>query len=90
MALEALVELEKRDDTVALFVVDQRVPEMTGVVFLAQAIRLFPDAKRTLLTVYADKTRGRPLEGATNLCVLLECDPNSAILRRALYRAARR
>jgi thioredoxin reductase (NADPH) len=53
-ALEALVELEKRDDTVALFVVDQRMPEMTGVEFLAQAIRLFPDAKRTLLTAYAD------------------------------------
>jgi thioredoxin reductase (NADPH) len=53
-ALEALVELEKRDDTVALFVVDQRMPEMTGVEFLAQAIRLFPDARRTLLTAYAD------------------------------------
>jgi thioredoxin reductase (NADPH) len=53
-ALEALAELEKRDDTVALFVVDQRMPEMTGVEFLAQAIRLFPDAKRTLLTAYAD------------------------------------
>ena len=53
-ALEALGELEKRDDTVALFVVDQRMPEMTGVEFLAQAIRLFPDAKRTLLTAYAD------------------------------------
>jgi thioredoxin reductase (NADPH) len=53
-ALDALIELEKRDDTVALFVVDQRMPEMTGVEFLAQAIRLFPDAKRTLLTAYAD------------------------------------
>jgi thioredoxin reductase (NADPH) len=53
-ALDALVELGKRDDTVALFVVDQRMPEMTGVEFLAQAIRLFPDAKRTLLTAYAD------------------------------------
>jgi len=53
-ALDALVELEKRADTVALFVVDQRMPEMTGVEFLAQAIRLFPDSKRTLLTAYAD------------------------------------
>ena len=53
-ALDALGELEKRADTVALFVVDQRMPEMTGVEFLAQAIRLFPDAKRTLLTAYAD------------------------------------
>ena len=53
-ALDALVELGKRGDTVALFVVDQRMPEMTGVEFLGQAIRLFPDAKRTLLTAYAD------------------------------------
>jgi thioredoxin reductase (NADPH) len=53
-ALEALEELEKREDAVALFVVDQRMPEMTGVEFLGQAIRLFPDAKRTLLTAYAD------------------------------------
>jgi thioredoxin reductase (NADPH) len=53
-ALDALAELEKRADTVALFVVDQRMPEMTGVEFLAQAIRMFPDAKRTLLTAYAD------------------------------------
>jgi len=53
-ALEALAELDKRGDTVALFVVDQRMPEMTGVEFLAQAILLFPDAKRTLLTAYAD------------------------------------
>jgi thioredoxin reductase (NADPH) len=53
-ALDALGELVKRADTVALFVVDQRMPEMTGVEFLAQAIRLFPDAKRTLLTAYAD------------------------------------
>jgi thioredoxin reductase (NADPH) len=53
-ALDALVELEKRNDTVALFVVDQRMPEMTGVEFLAHAIRVFPDSKRTLLTAYAD------------------------------------
>jgi thioredoxin reductase (NADPH) len=53
-ALDALGELEKRDDTVALFVVDQRMPEITGIEFLAQAIRMFPDAKRTLLTAYAD------------------------------------
>ncbi len=53
-ALDALGELEKRADTVALFVVDQRMPEMTGVEFLAQAIHFFPDAKRTLLTAYAD------------------------------------
>jgi thioredoxin reductase (NADPH) len=53
-ALEALEELRKRDDAVALFLVDQRMPEMTGVDFLTHAIRSFPEAKRTMLTAYAD------------------------------------
>ena len=49
-----LRELKLANRVVALFVVDQRMPEMTGVEFLAQAIELFPDAKRVLLTAYAD------------------------------------
>jgi thioredoxin reductase (NADPH) len=53
-ALEALRELRRRNGTVALFVADQRMPEMSGVEFLGQAIRLFPGAKRVLLTAYAD------------------------------------
>lgn len=53
-AIDAVVELKKRGDTVALFVVDQRMPEMTGVEFLAAALPLFPDAKKVLLTAYAD------------------------------------
>jgi len=53
-AIDALVELKKRGDTVALFVVDQRMPEMTGVEFLAAALPLFPEAKKILLTAYAD------------------------------------
>ena len=53
-ALEALEELKARGDTVALFLVDQRMPEMTGTEFLLEARRLFPDAKRVLLTAYAD------------------------------------
>ncbi len=53
-ALEALRELRRRNETVALFVADQRMPEMSGVEFLVQAIRLFPGAKRALLTAYAD------------------------------------
>jgi thioredoxin reductase (NADPH) len=53
-ALEALAELQKRNETVALFLVDQRMPMMSGVEFLAQAIPLFPEAKRALLTAYAD------------------------------------
>ncbi|HEX2028155.1 MAG TPA: response regulator, partial [Nitriliruptorales bacterium] len=53
-ALEVLEQLKLRDDEVALFVVDQRMPEMTGVEFLERAEALFPRARRTLLTAYAD------------------------------------
>src|SRR5262245_62839846 len=53
-AIETLKQLKLRDDTVALFLVDQRMPGMTGVEFLAQAIDFYPDAKRALLTAYAD------------------------------------
>src|SRR5579863_7837178 len=53
-ALEALRTLKKRNAPVALLLVDQRMPQMTGVEFLGRAIDLFPDAKRVLLTAYAD------------------------------------
>ncbi len=47
-------ELRKRGDPVALFLADQRMPGMTGVEFLEKAADLYPEAKRTLLTAYAD------------------------------------
>jgi thioredoxin reductase (NADPH) len=53
-ALEVVRELKLRGNTVALFLVDQRMPGMSGVEFLEQAITLYPDAKRVLLTAYAD------------------------------------
>ena len=53
-ALEAVRQLSLRGSTVALFVVDQRMPRMTGIEFLSQALELQPDAKRVLLTAYAD------------------------------------
>ncbi|BFU96923.1 MAG: Thioredoxin reductase carring response regulator receiver domain [Nitrospira sp.] len=53
-ALASLEQLTLRNDTIALFLVDQRMPQMTGVEFLAKAILLYPDAKRVLLTAYAD------------------------------------
>lgn len=53
-ALVATRELKKRNDAVALFLVDQRMPEMTGTDFLAQAQELYPDARKVLLTAYAD------------------------------------
>ena len=53
-ALDVLTQLKERGEPVALLVVDQRMPGMGGVDFLEQAIKLFPDCKRILLTAYAD------------------------------------
>ncbi|HYM51952.1 MAG TPA: FAD-dependent oxidoreductase [Candidatus Dormibacteraeota bacterium] len=53
-ALEAVRQLTVRGSAIGLFMVDQRMPLMTGIEFLAQAIELQPDAKRVLLTAYAD------------------------------------
>ena len=53
-ALDIVRELKLRNTPVALFLVDQRMPGLSGVDFLRQAITLFPDAKRVLLTAYAD------------------------------------
>ena len=53
-ALEVVRELTIRGDRVALFLVDQRMPVTTGTELLAEAIPLQPDAKRVLLTAYAD------------------------------------
>jgi thioredoxin reductase (NADPH) len=53
-ALETLKKLKLRNEPVALLLVDQRMPQMSGVEFLGRAFELFPDAKRVLLTAYAD------------------------------------
>jgi thioredoxin reductase (NADPH) len=53
-ALEVLRQLKLRNEPPALFLVDQRMPNMTGVELLEQAMITFPDAKRVLLTAYAD------------------------------------
>jgi thioredoxin reductase (NADPH) len=53
-ALDTCDQLKKRGDVVALFVSDQRMPGMSGVEFLGKAMQFYPDAKRALLTAYAD------------------------------------
>ena len=53
-ALEVVRQLKSRGETSALFVVDQRMPNMTGVQFLEEALKTFPDARKVLLTAYAD------------------------------------
>jgi thioredoxin reductase (NADPH) len=54
-ALDILKQLKLRNEPPALFLVDQRMPHMTGLEFLEQAMKIYPDAKRVLLTAYADK-----------------------------------
>src|ERR687898_421058 len=53
-ALELAKQLRLRNGALALLLVDQRMPQMSGVVFLEQAMNIFPSAKRVLLTAYAD------------------------------------
>jgi len=53
-ALETLKQLKVRNQAVALLLADQRMPQMDGVDFLGEAMDLFPEAKRALLTAYAD------------------------------------
>lgn len=53
-ALDAIKELKAKGENVALFLSDQRMPEMLGVEFLEKAKVFFPDAKRVLLTAYSD------------------------------------
>jgi thioredoxin reductase (NADPH) len=52
--LDLVNQLKLRNELVALFVVDQMMPEMTGVEFLQHAKGVFPDAKCILLTQYGD------------------------------------
>src|SRR5713226_5153803 len=53
-ALAAVEQLKLRNEPVALLLVDQRMPRMSGVEFLEKALEIYPAAKRALLTAYAD------------------------------------
>jgi thioredoxin reductase (NADPH) len=53
-ALDVVRELKQRGANVALFLVDERMPGMTGTQFLMEAITLYPAARKVLLTAYAD------------------------------------
>jgi len=52
--LDSLLELKNKGETIAMYISDQRMPEMEGVEFLEQAMKFYPDAKRILLTAYSD------------------------------------
>ena len=53
-ALDSLLELKNRGESVAMFISDQRMPEMEGVEFLSQAMQYYDEAKKVLLTAYSD------------------------------------
>jgi thioredoxin reductase (NADPH) len=53
-ALEAVRQLKQRGTPVALLLVDERMPEMTGTELLREVLRLYPDSRRVLLTAYSD------------------------------------
>ena len=53
-ALETVRQLFERGAQIALFLVDERMPHMSGTQFLLEAIKLYPEARRVLLTAYAD------------------------------------
>jgi thioredoxin reductase (NADPH) len=53
-ALTAVKQLKQRNTPLALFLVDQRMPEITGTEFLTEGIKFYPDARKVLLTAYAD------------------------------------
>jgi thioredoxin reductase (NADPH) len=53
-AEETVHRLKERDDAIALFLVDQRMPDMSGTEFLAAVREIYPEARKVLLTAYAD------------------------------------
>ena len=53
-ALETLQKIKQRNEPVALLLVDQRMPSMSGTEFMHQAIKLHPEVRKVLLTAYAD------------------------------------
>jgi thioredoxin reductase (NADPH) len=52
--LELVERLQKRNDPIALFLADYRMPRMNGIEFLSQGMLRYPEARRVLLTAYAD------------------------------------
>ncbi|MGD8807237.1 MAG: FAD-dependent oxidoreductase [Chloroflexota bacterium] len=52
--LEAVRRFKERNDPIALFVADQRMPQMSGTEFLTEALKFYPEARKVLLTAYAD------------------------------------
>ena len=86
-ALDSLKQLEQRGDIVALFLTDQRMPQMTGVQFLAEARKIFPEAKKVLLTAYAERFRS-PHRTLTGIDLVMDKPFALEVLRDAISKLA--
>ena len=53
-ALKLVKKLKLQNDSLALLLADQRMPQMSGVSLIEEVMKIFPEAKRVLLTAYAD------------------------------------
>lgn len=86
-ALATLTELRARAEPLALVLADQRMPEVEGVEVLTRARELFPDAKRVLLTAYADTTAAiRAINSAQlDYYLLKPWDPPEQLLYPTLH-----
>ncbi|MGI4864323.1 MAG: FAD-dependent oxidoreductase [Janthinobacterium lividum] len=86
-ALATLDALRTRADPLALVLADQRMPEVEGVEVLAHARALFPEAKRVLLTAYADTTAAiRAINSAQlDYYLLKPWDPPEQLLYPTLH-----
>jgi len=78
-ALDLLKQLKLRNDSVALLLADQRMPRMDGIGFLQEAMQIYPEAKRALLTAYADTSAaiGAINQASINYFFLKPWDPPS-------------
>ncbi|TGE03768.1 FAD-dependent oxidoreductase [Hymenobacter fodinae] len=86
-ALTTLDELRARGEPLALVLADQRMPEVEGVEVLTHALALFPDAKRVLLTAYADTSAAIKAVNSAQLdyYLLKPWDPPEQLLYPVLH-----
>ena len=90
--LDTAHRLKQRNDSIALFLVDQRMPEMTGTEFLAEARSIYPEARKVLLTAYADtEATGKPVRlfPTTESGSPAPCGPRARMRSRISWPAAR-
>src|ERR1700750_3474281 len=81
-ALDILRQLRTRGDQVALLIADQRMPGMSGTEYLVEARKVVPDAKRVLLTAYADTEAAIAAinDVALDYYLLQPCEPPAQML----------